>query len=643
MATPKSFGQSLPDQVDRIVALCDSQLGLLSDTREIYKDRAALEKEYATKLAALAKRASEKRNKRIASLVVGDEPSKTLDDAALRMSTFDKAYSQLVNSLEATSQDHASLSEVLISQVADATRTLEKKHEDMKSKQYQFYQKLLSDRDKIYAERIKMKQKYDEECLEIESYRKKQDRSQDDKHASRAAKQFDSQMVDMRNSKNTYIIATAIANQTKDRFYNVDLPLIEDVRHVPCTSLRLLISSFPEHATPARELDHSVQETLGQVNAASDQDLFIAYNTRMFTVPNDWGWEPCAGYYDTGEMATESEPKIFLQNKLTRCREKLEETQRQIDIKNRDTEKMFNILTTYMKNRSIGSVDDVMNDYLGVQQELTLLEFSASILIAEIETISNSLGGDEGSQSPHSFKPTSFSIPTTCGYCKSSIWGLSKQGKTCKTCGLCVHAKCELKVPANCSGGTRTSKVTTGSNSTLSRTGSQASIRPTATASSRISLIQPQPQPIPEHFPAARVLYDFIPSSAHELAVSEGMTIQIEEDDDGSGWIKVIDPQGKKGLIPASYVEVIEDNHGSRDAPKIPISTKPNIRGSGQIVRAIYDYKAGGSDELNLEQGGTYELSAGPQGGQNYADGWWEGYDSKGKKGIFPSNYVELA
>ena len=27
----------------------------------------------------------------------------------------------------------------------------------------------------------------------------------------------------------------------------------------------------------------------------------------------------------------------------------------------RDTEKMFNILTTYMKNRSIGSVDDVMN------------------------------------------------------------------------------------------------------------------------------------------------------------------------------------------------------------------------------------------------------------------------------------------
>jgi hypothetical protein len=29
---------------------------------------------------------------------------------------------------------------------------------------------------------------------------------------------------------------------------------------------------------------------------------------------------------------------------------------------------------------------------------------------------------------------------------QTSIWGLSKQGKTCKLCGISVHAKCELKV-----------------------------------------------------------------------------------------------------------------------------------------------------------------------------------------------------
>jgi len=70
---------------------------------------------------------------------------------------------------------------------------------------------------------------------------------------------------------------------------------------------------------------------------------------------------------------------------------------------------------------------------------------------------------DRGASHPHSFKSSFFSIPTQCGYCQvrvddfyqvdylqtglqSMIWGLSKQGKTCKACGLSVHSKCELKV-----------------------------------------------------------------------------------------------------------------------------------------------------------------------------------------------------
>lgn len=32
----------------------------------------------------------------------------------------------------------------------------------------------------------------------------------------------------------------------------------------------------------------------------------------------------------------------------------------------------------------------------------------------------------------HEFKPTSFTIPTTCDYCETTVWGLAKQGMTCK-------------------------------------------------------------------------------------------------------------------------------------------------------------------------------------------------------------------
>lgn len=60
-------------------------------------------------------------------------------------------------------------------------------------------------------------------------------------------------------------------------------------------------------------------------------------------------------------------------------------------------------------------------------------------------------------------------------------------------------------------------------------------------------------------------------------------------------------------------------------------------------MRSLYTWEGDGGDELPLTEGATYELSAGPNGGENYADGWWEGYDpASGRKGIFPSNYVSL-
>lgn len=57
-------------------------------------------------------------------------------------------------------------------------------------------------------------------------------------------------------------------------------------------------------------------------------------------------------------------------------------------------------------------------------------------------------------------------------------------------------------------------------------------------------------------------------------------------------------------------------------------------------MRALYTYDAQSPEEISLREGELLELSTGPNGGQNYAEGWWEGIDSSGKKGIFPSNYV---
>ena len=116
------------------------------------------------------------------------------------------------------------------------------------------------------------------------------------------------------------------------------------------------------------------------------------------------------------------------------------------------------------------------------------------------------------------------------------------------------------------------------------------------------SFTQSSPHTIPEtEFPVVRVIYDFTPTSPFELAVHgqsylcfepcccslppgypltclilEGATVRVIEEDDGSGWVKVLDEGGGRGLVPASYVE-------SADASRAPESGAGRPIGSGQF------------------------------------------------------------
>lgn len=253
------------------------------------------------------------------------------------------------------------------------------------------------------------------------------------------------------------------------------------------------------------------------------------------------------------------------------------------------------------------------------------------MLVAEIETIDKALGGDEGEQRPHQFKGASFSIPTQCGHCATSIWGLSKLGKTCKLCGISVHGKCELKVPATCTASRGTSNISvsrTSSTSTDSKKSARAStVSSEAPSPSSFARVHP-PYTVEETGKSARVIFEFAATSPFELSVAEGTIVTVLEEDDGSGWVKVADGSGGKGLVPGSYIET--------DKPQAPSSL------NRQCVKGVYDYEAQGQDELDVRDGEMIQLTPGPNGGQNYADGWWEGIDSSGKKGIFPSNYVTL-
>jgi len=100
------------------------------------------------------------------------------------------------------------------------------------------------------------------------------------------------------------------------------------------------------------------------------------------------------------------------------------------------------LVKAYLENPSLGDVDEITNVWItqflyetsnvehntvDTQNALDAyhaqcqLSTNHTALEAEIDTILNALGGDQGAQQPHDFKSSSFSIPTPCAFCKVKV------------------------------------------------------------------------------------------------------------------------------------------------------------------------------------------------------------------------------
>ena len=169
--------------------------------------------------------------------------------------------------------------------------------------------------------------------------------------------------------------------------------------------------------------------------------------------------------------------------------------------------------------------------------------------------------------------------------------------------------------------------------------------------------------PPPPEVTQARVAFEYTATSPYELSIDEGETVKVLEEDDGSGWVKVANNSGGKGLVPASYVEVVGPGEKkSSVTPKtkaqygvsicfrcFPFRWGPFLRLHDRLavaadgrnlwcpltVRGLYDYEATGGDEIGVKEGRMIQLTTGPRGGQNYGDGWWEGQFFSCALGVF--------
>ncbi len=129
----------------------------------------------------------------------------------------------------------------------------------------------------------------------------------------------------------------------------------------------------------------------------------------------------------------------------------------------------------------------------------------------------------------------------------------------------------------------------------------------------------------------AKVLYSYSASAPGEMSLMEGETITVLGKSNNDWW------QGEgsqgKGEFPSNYVEILSsDSFASSSKPSL--APRPTFPSTKMMVRALYDYDATTTDELSLKEGNEIQVLDSLDGD------WWIG-EYKGKKGSFPSNYVE--
>ncbi|THH27533.1 hypothetical protein EUX98_g6653 [Antrodiella citrinella] len=131
----------------------------------------------------------------------------------------------------------------------------------------------------------------------------------------------------------------------------------------------------------------------------------------------------------------------------------------------------------------------------------------------------------------------------------------------------------------------------------------------------------------------AVVQYDYEAQDDNELTLLEGQLIeQIDFIDDG--WWAGIDPNGKTGIFPANYVELVDERLASSTGRFA--SSAPSPTDKGMVGIALYIYDAAEDNEISFQEGDRItEIEA-------VSEDWWQGKDKHGGIGLFPANYVEL-
>ncbi|XP_071819677.1 SH3 domain-containing kinase-binding protein 1-like isoform X16 [Apostichopus japonicus] len=142
----------------------------------------------------------------------------------------------------------------------------------------------------------------------------------------------------------------------------------------------------------------------------------------------------------------------------------------------------------------------------------------------------------------------------------------------------------------------------------------------------------------------ALVEYDYDAVNPDELTIKVGDTITGIKIMEGGWWEGEVN--GKRGMFPDNFVKVLKEESSRASAAPPPavngqtpteevVKRENGAHKKKLRAKVTYSYAPQNEDELPLEVDSEVEVTSQPE------PGWWEGVVN-GKKGMFPSNFVEL-
>lgn len=454
---PVDFGEELKDAFKPVNAWVSNGIAWLDDIQSFYRERSAIEKEYAAKLNALSRKYFDKKARKSAALTVGDTPLLTpgsLESASLT------TWTTILTTTEALAAEHDTLSNALNTQVADVFKSLATRYEDYRKRHESLFARLLAERDSVYSELKKSKVQYDAECKEVEEKRQKVDKSYDASKA-KAQKSYQAELVEMNNVKNSYLLQIEVTNRHKQRYFYDDLPEIinslQDLNETRVAKVNQLWTLGGTLETSC--YGNCISHLSAQVNEVTrniptlDSGMFLKHNIDRWREPAEFVFEPSPIWHDNPDMVVDEPAQIFLQNLLQKSRREADSLKTEVEKWIGEIQQHSEKRTSIMLDESQSQTEiDVMRALLYSQEEV--IQYASKLLTRRVETeiIMNAVGDLARGAQSHSFKSTTFKIPTNCDYCSDRMWGITSKGFTCKDCGFSCHSKCELKVPAICPG-----------------------------------------------------------------------------------------------------------------------------------------------------------------------------------------------